>query len=57
MWWNLKKDIYAVLPRTNEDFVAKFKIVVTTADDSVLRRVRQNAVCLEIGGGSFKYLL
>jgi hypothetical protein len=57
MWRNLKKDVYAVPPRTNDDFVAIFKAVVTTADASVLRCVRENAVCLEIGGGSFEYLL
>jgi hypothetical protein len=36
-----KRTFYTVLPRTNEDFVARYKIVVTTADASVLRRVRE----------------
>jgi hypothetical protein len=37
--------------------LARFKTVVTTADASVLKRVRENAVFLDIGGGHFEYLL
>jgi hypothetical protein len=41
---HLKEDVYAVLPRTIEDLVARFQAAVTTVDANMLRCARGNVV-------------
>jgi hypothetical protein len=57
LWGHLKDQVYAVLPRTIEDLMATLQAAVTTVDSNMLRRVRENAVCLEMDGGRFENLL
>jgi hypothetical protein len=56
------ENVYAVPPRTIENFVARLQAAVTKVDVNILRRVRENAVrrtavCLEMDGDGFQYLL
>jgi hypothetical protein len=44
VWGHLKKDVCAVLPRTIEDLVARFKAAVTTIHVNMLSRIPENAV-------------
>jgi hypothetical protein len=59
---HLKEQVYAVRPMTIEDLVARLQAAVTTVDANMLRRVRENAVrrtaiCLQMDGGRFEYIL
>jgi hypothetical protein len=59
---HMKNHVYALPPRTIEDVVAVLKRAVTTVDANMLRRVgriavRRTALCLEMDGGRFEYLL
>jgi hypothetical protein len=53
---DLKEHVSAVPPRTIENLVAKLQAAVTKVGTSILIRVRENAVCIEMDGEHFEHL-